>query len=76
MAWGKLIEKPDGARNVVAWDVHASRAYHPVYTLGGDRFAYDSPSGTTVEITVQFDDDASATEFEHRVRAMLPEVAP
>jgi hypothetical protein len=72
----KVIEKPGGARNVVGWDVRAQRRYHPVYLLTGDRCGYDNPDNTTVHISVEFDDDASATEFEAKVREMLPEVAP
>jgi hypothetical protein len=72
----QLIEKPGGARNVVKWDLHIQRDFHPLYLLTGKREGYLDAERPVVSINVEFDDDASALEFEAKVRAMLPEVAP
>ena len=75
MAISELAEKPDGARNVVSWDVVVRRDFHPVYTIPGKRFGYELGSAhVNVQIGVVFDDDESAREFEAKVRALLPEV--
>jgi hypothetical protein len=72
----QATEKPGGARNVIQWEVHIIRDYHPVYLVTGKRMGYASADRPTVNISVAFDDDASAVEFEAKVRAMMPEVAP
>lgn len=76
MVIGNLDEKPGGARNVVRWDVCVERDYRPVYLLTNQRAGYmqDEARSVVVQISVEFDDDASAVEFEAAVRAMLPEV--
>ena len=73
----EMVEKPGGARNVVEWDVHITRQYHPWHTLDGKRFGYGCAGEDLrpfVSIGVTFDDDESAVEFEAKVRAMLPEI--
>jgi hypothetical protein len=79
----KIIEKPDGARNVESWDVHIERSYEREHILvpNGDgtyrieSYYNDSPSIVWLKMAVKFWDDESAREFEAKVRAMLPEVA-
>ena len=70
----EVEEKPGGARNVVSWGLNVMRSFHPVYVLTGNRIGYDSPDPVTVHISVTFEDNESAIEFEEKVRAMLPEV--
>jgi hypothetical protein len=74
MPLSKAVEKPGGARNVIKWDVRITRDYHPVYLLTGKRYGYLDAERPVVSITVEFDDDTSAVEFEAKVRALLPEV--
>ena len=73
----EMVEKPGGARNVVKWDVHITRQYHPWHTLDGKRFGYGCAGEDlrpTLSIEVTFDDDASAVYFESKIRAMIPEI--
>lgn len=81
---GRLIEKPDGARNVEMWDVHVERSYaleHVMVPDGRDSYRIetryqDDPAIVWLKIGVKFFDDQSAQDFENKVRAMLPEVGP
>jgi hypothetical protein len=62
----RMREKENGARNVLAYDVHIDRRYHvPEYYR----------TTHTVEISVEFSDDEAATEFENMVLDLLPEMA-
>lgn len=70
----RLVERPDGAKDVVSWELHTERDYHPVYALDRKRQGYINADDVRVHICVSFDNDDSAVEFEARVRAMLPEV--
>lgn len=77
----KLIEKPNGARNVEQWDVSVNRAYELEHILvqnadGSYRVETvygDHPSIVWLKINVKFFDDDSARDFENKVRALLPE---
>lgn len=78
----KIIEKPDGAKNVESWDVHIERSY------GVERILVQEPDGSLrvettygdaaeivwLKMAVKFWDDESALEFEAKVRELLPEV--
>lgn len=61
----------ESQRHVVAWNVQVQRSYHPVYALGGKRYDQDPIGNTTVMISVEFDHDGKAVDFEAAVRKML-----
>jgi hypothetical protein len=59
-------------RHVVSWNVQVERNYRPAYFLGGGRYD-QAPANTTVQISVEFDHDGKAVDFEAAVRKMLEE---
>lgn len=74
MAVSKLVEKPDGAKDVNSWTVNTVRDYRPYWYLGKleDPGLYD-PSPVEVHVCVTFHKNASAKDFTAKVIAMLPE---
>ena len=57
-------------RHVTCWDIRAERRFSPLYALGGKR--YDEPfPPVIVNVSVEFDDNASALAFEATVRELL-----
>lgn len=61
------------SRHVMNWDMQTIRNFSPLYTLGGKR--YDEPfPPVRVEISAQFDDNATALDFEAKVREILEEM--
>lgn len=79
-----LVEKPGGARNVECWDVHIERSYeldHVMVPQGDGSYKIetvyaDLAAIVWLKVAVRFWDDASAVEFETKIREVLPEVRP
>ena len=69
----KLIEKPDGARDVHAWDVRLERNYRPLWFSRQELAGHD-PERVRLVISVEFDTNSGALDFERKVLDMMPEV--
>lgn len=70
---GEVIPKEGGARSVISWGVNVERRYNPYYNLRGSVVLH-APEDVAVRISVVFDDEEAAVEFQAMVLAMMPEV--
>lgn len=58
-------------RHVNHWDVRILRDYTPFYFLGGGRYDPNPLTPIRVEVSVEFDDNTAALDFEAKVRDLL-----
>lgn len=59
----------------MSWNITTVRSYDPLYALGGKRI-YSAPFPPfEMSISVTFDDNDAALEFERKVRKILEDVS-
>jgi len=59
--------------HLIKWDVHTQRCWSPLYFLDGGRFDADPIPPMVVVVSVEFDDDQAARDFEGKIRDLLLE---
>lgn len=60
-------------RGVVSWDIRLERTFHPFYALGAGYQMDDGIPPCDVKISVTFDDNAKALEFQSKVLKLMEE---